>query len=297
MAVEGEAAQFSGARFVRARCVAPGLVPSGFDRKFLWKLSEADWQVAKLATRLLKVLQALLTNDAQWKIPIIDCCQGDSVIISQVNTGSPDIMNIAEFFTGRFRGWAQGAYILHRLGITSSVRWGIEKDPSCFRTQEYIVHEQVVVRDVDELQHAATTTNLDVLILADVSTKWWTRMFQYAPTNALTVSAPCQPWSTAARESGLQSESGRIMLRVADIAATFLPTVVMLEQVAGFASHEDFPSVMNIWDEAGYEICWKAVLELVPCNRNRLLMVLRLRGSGPRALPAPFGWECRGHTS
>ena len=247
LSIQGEAAQFEGMRFVRAMSIAPGLIPGDFDREIILKVSEAGWQLIKQTPNPVKVLQAKLVN-----------CQDDAVVISQNNVCSPEIMQIAEFFTGKFRGWAQGAFIMHRMGIPASVSWGLERDASCFRTQDYMMGKQTVVCNVEELHEAACDNNAEILVQADVMSNWWTRMFLYAPINARTVSAPCQPLSTAARQSGLQSDSGKVVTRVADVAAEFLPTVVMLEQVSGFASHRDFGCVMGILEAAGYEVCWKS---------------------------------------
>ena len=294
VAIEGESARFSGGRFIRARCVAPGLVPAGFDRKVLLKISDADWELVRLTTKPLKILQARLFSNAEFLQPILDCSEGDAVVVAQLNVQETECMEVAEFFSGGFRGWAQASVILHKMGIPVSVKWGVEKESACFPTQQYMQQNQQIISSVEDLPLVAPYAGQDILVHASVESNWWARLFMYSPVNAFTISSPCQPWSTAAREAGLQSADGRLLLRMADLAATFQPEVVLLEQVSGFMTHKDCPKVLEVWSFAGYDVCWRASLNLnsiLPCFRMRCLLVFRLRGSGPRRLPSPFGWE------
>ena len=152
-----------------------------------------------------------------------------------------------------------------------------------------------VVRSKTDIQMLDPSANVMAMVQGDISDGWWLSMFQKLPVNTWTVSAPCQPWrwSFAGRESGLSNEVGRLMLRVADLAAAFTPDLVLFEQVTGFAFHKDAALVLDAWREAGFHVVWKATLELediLPCQRSRHLLVFARRSSAQPALPHVMSW-------
>ena len=276
----GEAVFCNGVRYMRAVCQDPGSCHPEKERQILLKVKESDWVAICWTDRPLKILQARLEREEQWQWPVLDCTGGDTVIVSQVTTCPHEALCVAELFTGGYMGWSQGAYLLHRLGAPVSIKWGLEKARDTFPMQQTMVPGIQVIASRDALLELAMPPPNMIMLHADVNENWWMDMFSRVPVNAWTVSAPCQPWSLAGRETGLGNDIGCILLRLADIAAVFQPSIVMFEQVAGFAVHRDRHEVLSAWQSAGYVIMWRATLELsdlLPCTRNRHLLVMALR--------------------
>ena len=197
-------------------------------------------------------------------------------------------------------GWSQGAVVLHELGAPISVRWGLEVSEDTFDMQKIMQPSLQYVRCVEDIPTSQEAEQNQYMLHADIRDTWWLRMFQTAPVNTWTVSAPCQPWSVAGRESGLQSCLGRLQLLIVDLAAAFEPDMVLFEQVSGFATHQDNRVIMQAWNDAGYVIVWKATLELgqvMPCNRNRHLLVMRRRSQMQPAITHTMSWGCKRATT
>ena len=292
----GQAGQGDGVRFVRARCSAPGRCPDDPESLVLLKVKESDWQITRWTERPIKVLQARLVDEPLWRYPLLDCCGADTVLVTQINTAQHEVLTVAELFTGGFMGWTQGSVVMHQFHAPISVKWGLEKASDCIPMQRAMIPGLQVIDCESQLQQVQHGHGAMPMIVADVNQAWWLRMFEISPVNTWTVSAPCQPWSVAGLQGGLSTETGRIMLRLVDLAMVFQPRLVLFEQVAGFPAHKDYPYIMSCWREAGYQVTWRATLELadiMPCSRSRHLLVL-VRDDEPRPdVSLTRTWGCR----
>ena len=295
----GEPIQGDGFKYVRAMCIAAGALRTEEDRKVLLKIRNIDWQLVRWSGKPLKVLQAQLDAVPEWRSPVIDCTGVETVLVSHIEVGQPEVLRVAEFFAGGFQGWTQAAYVMHTLGAPVSVAWGVEKSPVCQHMQQVMTPSHRVVGSLDELDKLDPGCPSPVMIQGDVADNWWLRIMGIRPTNTWAISAPCQPWSHAGRSSGLSSPVGLLMLRIADLAATFQPRLLLFEQVSGFATHKDCQVVLQAFHGAGYSIAWKATLELadlMPCQRSRHLLVFSLRDKQIMP-PATFAWPFNRPTS
>ena len=289
----GEAKAREGMRYMRARCVAPGSQLSDTDRCVLLKVTESDWTLMQWSNKPVKILQSRLLHDPICQCPVIDCTTGSSVLVSQVPVQCHEVLSIAELFSGGFMGWSQGAAVMHRLQAPVSVKWGLEKAIDTEPMQRIMQPDMRVVRNSADLKALDPACKTYAMVQGDIRDQWWLPMFQKFPVNTWTVSAPCQPWSFAGRESGLSSEVGKLMLHVADMAAAFEPDLVLFEQVTGFAFHRDSYRVLEAWRAAGFVVEWRATLELadiLPCHRSRHLIVFARRSHVQPALRPDKSW-------
>ena len=285
----GTVNSWQGFRFVRATCMAPGVRKSAQGSTVLLKLTEADWMFYTWSCRPIKVLQAQLFLDPTDATPILDCTSADTVLVMQVAVQGSDTQTVAELFAG---GFHQGGYVLHSLGVPTSTQWGLEKDDDCIRMQCFMDPGRVIVESLEDFYSAPLSDTVPLMLHADFLHDWWLRIFAAKPTNTWAVSTPCQTWSSAGREAGLSAPAGRLLLRVADLAVVFGPTVILLEQVAGFQVHRDYKTVIQAFATSGYQVVWKATLDLnqlLPCYRKRHLLVLR-RADVPLPAPDVFQW-------
>ncbi|CAE7020860.1 unnamed protein product [Symbiodinium sp. KB8] len=149
------------------------------------------------------------------------------------------------------------------------------------------------VRSPPEFEAAMLSQEAVVHMSADIMWNWWLRGFLHMPVQLVAASPPCQPWSSAGYESGLDSLDGMLMLRLIDaVSAAGIP-VVVLEQVAGFLKHPHYPVVMKAWARANYEVKWQETLNLLdvlPCQRVRHICVFARQGALPEVALTPVSW-------
>ena len=228
---------------------------------------------------------------------MVDCLGIDSVVVSSCVVRQGASLEVAEFFCGGFSGWSQAAYILHSHGFPINVAWTIDVDPACSEMLRYQHDPWHEISQLEDLY--CTPLQGTVHVCADINTNWWLTLFQTKPVNlvCVCVSAPCQPWSSAGSEQGLESQDGLLLLRAADILGSFSIPVVFLEQVANFPLRPHYTAVMQAWARAGYRIAWQAslnLLDVLPGQRVRFLLVL-LQSSctGIKALNMGAWTTCR----
>ena len=129
----------------------------------------------------------------------------------------------------------------------------------------------------DTAQDILAQDDAETLFLnANVEHHWWHGIWAARPADLAVCSPPCQPWSTAGSQSGLDSADGRLVLLLADIFGVVRTPVVCLEEVVGFREHPDFRIVMEAWADAGYACLHQQDLqlaELLPTWRKRAMFI------------------------
>lgn len=109
---------------------------------------------------------------------------------------------------------------------------------------------------------------------------------------------PCQPFSQAGLGLGLADTRGTLFFDIAKIVEYHRPTVIFLENVKRFRSHDGgktFETIKNILEGLGYEI-YSEVLNAknfgVPQNRERIYIIGFL-GKTNFKFPKPLGIKTR----
>lgn len=109
---------------------------------------------------------------------------------------------------------------------------------------------------------------------------------------------PCQPFSQAGKKLGLADTRGTLFFDIAKIVEHHRPTVVFLENVKRFRSHDEgrtFETIKSILEGLGYEI-YADVLNAknfgVPQNRERIYIIGFL-GKTNFTFPKPSGKKTR----
>lgn len=109
---------------------------------------------------------------------------------------------------------------------------------------------------------------------------------------------PCQPFSQAGKKLGLADTRGTLFFDIAKILEHHRPTVVFLENVKRFRSHDGgktFETIKNVLEGLGYEL-YAEVLNAkdfgVPQNRERFYMIGFL-GKTNFSFPKPLGKKTR----
>lgn len=105
---------------------------------------------------------------------------------------------------------------------------------------------------------------------------------------------PCQPFSQAGKKLGLADTRGTLFFDIAKIIEYHRPTVVFLENVKRFKSHDEgntFQTIKGVLENLGYEV-YAEVLNAkhfgVPQNRERIYIIAFL-GKTSFSFPKPSG--------
>ena len=201
-------------------------------------------------------------------------------------------LHILEFFGGGMGGWkAAGNFLtkfFHQKWETIAIEQQLEV-AMCYA----ITHDVGLISEVSTLsreffnQHSS-----DWMICADIRDKSWHPSISAWGVDALVLSPPCQPWSTASTSPGLDRFDGQLTAIGLLQCKWFRPHVIALEQVVGFQSHPHKPMVVRILHWIGYRIIFEKVIDLAdqsPSHRQRFLLIAVRVHSQVSASP-PQGW-------
>ena len=115
-----------------------------------------------------------------------------------------------------------------------------------------------------------------LIVCKSVQDMEWLHVLNYREANVVSVSAPCQSWSTLGIQEGLSSQNGKALLIAVKTLRLTQPALVLFEQVAGFRQHHEFEAFVQAMNEAGFRIAVAGVHDLAllsHCTRRRWLAV------------------------
>ena len=238
-------------------------------------LSETIYQAVARTSSVLRILQAQVSSDSA--VPIIDTCRGLSVVAGTSVLQSSEVVEIAEVFCGGFNGWSQGIHVLRSFGYHGRVKWLLDTAQDCFLGTRQVNPGATCVYEQGSLLEEWTKDS-PVFLCTSLEHVWWLQGPALTHPAIVCASPPCQPWSTGGVGSGLESPDGMLFLHLIGQLAFLQPPLVLLEQVPGFRQHKHYETVKLAWTEAGYQVAWMGMSDLLECApvcRKRFLIVLK----------------------
>ena len=251
--------------------------------KGVLRLPYAVWNHLGSRCQTLRALwtQVCVKDD----IVVLDATVGRAFVAGDIQLQQHECIQVAEVFCGGFAGWTQAAWSLSDQGVRLQTSWLLDLEETT---------EAPLRAMMPDLQTVTTAAELDdtdfadgpVLLLANFEHAWWQGVWGRSMPQILVCSPPCQPWSAAGHQKGLDSADGRLLLRLAALLRVVRVPIVCLEEVAGFSRHPDYTQVMQAWEDAGYLPVYHQVLQLAevaPTRRARSVFVFVHRSFGPAA--------------
>lgn len=105
------------------------------------------------------------------------------------------------------------------------------------------------------------------------------------PTHDLLVAGfPCQSFSHAGNERGLEESRGNVFFEIVRILTDKRPRYFLLENVKGLLSHKKgktFTTILGILADLGYDVEWKVLNSRffgIPQNRERIFIIGTFKG-------------------
>ena len=247
-------------------------------------LPKEMWQALGPDQMVFIVEAKLLWNEGT---PVVDLRAPQSGLTPVDLKRKPDDnqIRVGEFFAGGFSGWSFAMKCLQRAHLPVHHAFSVENDIIMARNHALNHTSHPVVTSPQQAQSIGITGRIPqepFTIVANIEHAWW--HFLTRPIDVLLASPPCQPWSRAGSEAGLESPEGRLLIFTLIQCAFLRPAVLCLEEVASVLSHRHFTWFREFLKWSGYSLVWCEPVnlgEILPHARNRMLMVA-VREGDPR---------------
>ena len=174
----------------------------------------------------------------QGSLVIVTCdpARGARILLHPATQRGP--YAVAELFGG-ISGWS---YAARACGGKTAII--VEHDPmtaqACARAHQCpLMDSQLFLAKILD----GTFTGTCVLLCDVRDTKMWMGL-SLLNVNTLLISPPCQPWSSAGRERGMQCDDGRVFSDVLQKAGWSRIHSVLAENVPGITKHPDFQTLI-----------------------------------------------------
>ena len=138
---------------------------------------------------------------------VLDSTIGPAFLTGHIPLARHEALKMAEVFCGGFCGWTQAAYCLRDAGVPIKTCWLLDSDAELIdpiRTAHPDIKVTFGPSDFDKFQDLDDT----VFLKADLNEGWWHRVWAGRTPDLIAASPPCQPWSTAGHQGGLQCPDG-----------------------------------------------------------------------------------------
>ena len=254
-------------------------------RKVVLRASFQDYDFLLKHVCQVKLIQAFVHHSDG--LVVLDATAAPSFFSGQRPVTKEATIQVAELFAGGFAGWSRAIGLLQHTGVKVHTSWCLERAADCIPPLQ-AQHPDMMVADATCDVTPVLQPTDTIMFHADFNSTWWRPAASARPVQAFCVSPPCQPWSTASSQSGLNAPDGLLILQVVDYLKVMAPALVVYEQVDGFSKHPHFPVFFHAMEQAGFSCVWRGSLQLsdiAPTSRRRYFLVWRHRENGSDHLP------------
>ena len=178
----------------------------------------------------------------------------------KLNAPSLNTCGIVELCAGGFGGWHKAGIFLERFMALGFRVLSIE---ACLETAwTFAVSNCIpIASGFSPLPESFVRACTHLVLHADVCSPTWYPVAGLWGADVFTISAPCQPWSSAGSSEGMDCDTGAILAECVAVCKIFRPKVVLLEQVVGFAGHPHKEFILRLLRWAGYVLRFQKVVD------------------------------------
>ena len=263
------------------RCRVPeGVVQEG-PTKVLIRATLQDYEAILRHTDTVRLIQAYVRCEDGFVV--LDATTAPSFFAGCISLRADECVEVAEIFAGGFAGWHRATSVLYHAGLKVHTSWCLEKDSACAAP---LLAGDATLSIVETLQEVDFCRHPDdsLLIMDDFSSEWWRPIIARRPVDIMCISPPCQPWSRAARQAGLNSADGRLILQAVDYLKATGVKIAIFEEVEQFPRHKHFGIYFAAIEAAGFRCAWRGSLQLAevaPSFRARYFLIWIHGSAGP----------------
>ena len=176
--------------------------------------------------------------------------------------------NVAEGFAG-IGGWSAGSKLLGNSPVLM-IEYDEQTAFACGNTWQIpVMYPSEVIQSIHD-----NTLPQHVVLIADINCVFCQALAGIMKVSTWLWSPPCQPWSKAGKQSGMQSPDGQAFVRAIMGLRLGKPKCINIENVPGLAEHKEYPVVKKLFDQVGYRIACSSIDKvhpLLPIFRKRWL--------------------------
>jgi site-specific DNA-cytosine methylase len=170
-------------------------------------------------------------------------------------------LHVLEAFSGGYGGWKHGCRFLKDHFRIPMQTVALDHDfPSCV---SYAMTHNATLIDAKTAKSKIDFSAFsgDFVIHGDIDDDSWVTSICNWGVHLMTISSPCQPWSSAAAGLGLHSDQGCLLPTAILKCRQFRPVAILLEQVNGFSTHEHKAICLKVLKHVGYQLAWQRVID------------------------------------
>jgi site-specific DNA-cytosine methylase len=231
------------------------------------------------------ILTADVTEDS-WDF----CCDKETVIIP-FHQKKHDHFRMLSLYGGGYGGWSYA--MSHLAGFHMVEATTVMIDSSMEACVNYCLNHGVPLINgyYDLPADLMTRMSTGCAIHGNATSDTWIKAMADWHANLITISSPCPPWSGAAKARGLNCAEGMLLPETMFQCRILQPSMVGIEQVGGFQSHQHKHHVLKTFYMTGFNVVWSRVVDLAtfgPVKRSRWLALLRLANPNAPCDAIPF---------
>eukprot|EP00438_Fugacium_kawagutii_P018508 Skav201481 [mRNA] locus=scaffold828:142627:144900:- [translate_table: standard] len=195
----------------------------------------------------------------------------------------PNTINWLELFAGGFGGWKSAAdFVTSQISAGDIRSIAVEHDVNIAMSYAITNHTGFVQQEHPLSKDFFQNCPGDWVIRDDVMSPKWKQAVAAIGIDAVSISAPCPPWSGASHAPGLNRDDGMLLMESILEARYFRPLLIHVEQVVNFAQHPHRSIIIRALHWIGYKVIFQRTLNVTDSlhtDRPRFLLVaLRVHG-------------------
>ena len=213
---------------------------------------------------MLYYMGAIVRSDGTMHV--IDVTGSGSSLIPHPSGSS----KIAEGCAG-LGGWTFGAKF-----VGSSIALAVESDLETAKA--YSLTHGVPCFSIDEaFQKLSEDKTLpECVVCSDITDPKTWMLAGFLNIGTWLISAPCQPWCSSGRQSGLSSQDGKLLITVLEMAGRAGVRFLLMENVPHIAKHRHYSDIKDAARSAGIPLIMSHLDDcspIIPCQRRRWMAV------------------------
>ena len=216
---------------------------------------------------------------AKWSDAYITVDDENAGVVAWMGDTSPSQLSkqisVIEMFAGGFLGWSHVCRTLIKQGFPISMELAIDKDLACI-TAYCKSHHAKFVDPKTFLSWLSDEESGHLAVWGDVASANWLHLCGKKVIDIGCLSPPCQPWSWASSQDGLNKFDGLLTLHAWGHMSLIRPRLVCMEMVSAMREHKHWQIILAWIKWCGYEVKWTTVAhltEMAPQHRDRLLLI------------------------
>lgn len=160
----------------------------------------------------------------------------DESILIPYGPNSDNKLHFLETFAGGYGGWHLAASWVAKQCHIGIHTIAVEED-MMKAVQWSIAHDAVLLEATTKMPSInADDYSHDIVLHSDSESRnWWSFVGDWG-VDALLISAPCPPWSSASWAPGLDCDQGNLLPATLLLGRVFNPSIIAVEQVQGFST-------------------------------------------------------------